>query len=164
LYHLYIVVVIFIINFVINLEKVYEGLFAGTVPVYRGTNTIYNFMPSSDSFINANNMTPEELASLLTSLSSNEEEYNKFMRFKNDPIPKYFEDVAFKSYTHPNAACRICDYANEMRNKTERNKVAHEMRNKTERIKTERNISKFNGTTVLRRNKKFRERINDNIV
>jgi hypothetical protein len=134
-------------------------------------------MPSSDSFINANNMTPEELASLLTSLSSNEEEYNKFMRFKNDPIPKYFEDVAFKSYTHPNAACRICDYANEMRNKTERNKVAHEMRNKTERnkvahemrnkterIKTERNISKFNGTTVLRRNKKFRERINDNIV
>ena len=104
-------------------EKVYEGLFAGAVPVYRGTNTIYNFMPSNDSFINANDMTPKELASLLTLLSSNEEEYNKFMRFKNDSISKRFEDITSKSYTHPNAACRICDYAYEMRNKSENNKI-----------------------------------------
>lgn len=116
--YIYITITLFVIIYNLLLEKVFEGLFAGTVPVFRGTKTIYNFMPSNDSFINANDMTPKELASLLTSLSSNEEEYNKYMRFKNDPIPKRFEEIALMSYTHPNVACRICAYAHNMRNKS----------------------------------------------
>ena len=72
-------------------------------------------MPSNDSFINANYIAPKELAKLLTSLSSNEKEYNKFMRFKNHPIPKHFKDIALMSYTHPNAACRLCAYAESMK-------------------------------------------------
>ena len=42
-------------------EKVYEGLFAGSVPVYRGTTTIRKFMPSDDSFIDANNLTATQV-------------------------------------------------------------------------------------------------------
>jgi hypothetical protein len=47
--------------------QVFEGLFAGTVPVYRGAASISRFMPADDSFINANNMTAAELAQLLHS-------------------------------------------------------------------------------------------------
>jgi len=78
-------------------------------------------MPSNDSFINANLMSAHVLAKLLTSLSNNEKEYNKFMRFKKDPIPKHFEDIALMSYTHPNAACRICAYADNMRIRNDKN-------------------------------------------
>ena len=72
-------------------------------------------MPSNDSFINANDMNPKELASLLTMLSSNEKEYNKYMNFKKRPIPKNFEEVALMSFSHPNAACRLCAYAEHMK-------------------------------------------------
>ena len=78
-------------------------------------------MPSNDSFIDANLLSAHELAKLLTSLSNNEKEYNKFMRFKKDPIPKHFENIALMSYTHPNAACRICAYADNMRIKNDKN-------------------------------------------
>jgi hypothetical protein len=52
--------------------QVYEGLFAGTLPVYRGSPSISKFMPGDDSFINANNMNPQELAALLTELAADE--------------------------------------------------------------------------------------------
>jgi len=83
-------------------------------------------MPSNDSFINANYIAPKELAKLLTSLSSNEKEYNKFMRFKNYPIPKHFKDIALMSYTHPNAACRLCAYAESMKTNNDDEKSAIE--------------------------------------
>lgn len=54
-------------------EKIFEGLFAGTVPVYRGASTISRFMPSNDSFINANDMTPKALSELLLSLMNNQQ-------------------------------------------------------------------------------------------
>ena len=60
-------------------------------------------------------MNPNQLSTLLTSLSSNEKEYNKYMSFKKNPIPKQFEEIALMSYTHPNAACRLCAYAEHMK-------------------------------------------------
>jgi len=56
-------------------EKVFEGLFAGTVPVYRGSPTIAKFMPSNDSFIDASGMTPAQLAALLKDIGSDEKKY-----------------------------------------------------------------------------------------
>lgn len=46
--------------------QVYEGLIAGTLPVYRGAESIMKFMPSRTSIINANQMTAKEIADLLT--------------------------------------------------------------------------------------------------
>ena len=91
----------------------FEGLIAGTLPVYRGANSIAKFMPSNDSFINANNLTPQQLADKLNRLSSNEEEYNKYFAFKKQPLSKEFEDMALMSYVHPNVLCRLCDRALE---------------------------------------------------
>lgn len=92
-------------------EKIYEGLFAGAVPVYRGTTGVGRFMPSNDSFIDANDMTPEELADMLKRLSTNENQYNKYLEFKSRPMSSSFVEIAHDSYTHPNVLCRLCDYA-----------------------------------------------------
>jgi|MDTB01.2.fsa_nt_gb hypothetical protein len=94
-------------------EKIYEGLFAGAVPVYRGARDVGRFMPSNDSYIDANDMSPRELADLLKRLSSDEGEYNRYFAFKDRALPKSFEDVALMSYTHPNILCRLCTYALE---------------------------------------------------
>lgn len=90
-------------------EKVFEGLIAGAVPIYRGTDSISRFLPEG-SYINANGMTPNSLAELVNKIAANEVEYNKFFEFKSLPIPPHFVEMASMSYSHPNALCRICDY------------------------------------------------------
>eukprot|EP01036_Dinobryon_divergens_P022220 gene22220-30461_t len=91
-------------------EKVFEGLFAGTVPVYKGASTIHKFMPANDSYIDANSLSPRQLATKLTELSQSEIEYAKFFAFKDRPLSESFKDIALMSYTHPNVLCRLCDY------------------------------------------------------
>lgn len=94
---------------IIMSSKVFEGLFSGSVPVYRGAPQIAQFMPSPDSFVDANNLTPEELAKKLKQLSSDEEAYNSFFQYKTKPLSTEFQQIALMSYTHPNVACRLCD-------------------------------------------------------
>lgn len=98
-------------------EKVYEGLFAGTLPIYRGAPGIHRFMPGNDSFIDANQLNPRELANVIKKLLNSEEEYNKYFAFKQRPIVKHFEDIIEMSYVHPNAVKRLCDYAFEHKRK-----------------------------------------------
>ena len=92
-------------------EKIFEALFAGTIPVYRGAKSIWKFMPSNDSFIDANDMSPDELVSLLTKLSNDETEYNKYFEFKKRPLTDSFKRIGRMSFTHPNVLCRYCEYA-----------------------------------------------------
>lgn len=91
--------------------QVFEGLFAGSVPVYRGSSTVHKFMPSNSSFINANDLSPKQLAELLKKIAADEREYNQYLAFKKDPLPTSFEEIALLSYVHPNVLCRLCDYA-----------------------------------------------------
>lgn len=90
-------------------EKVFEGLIAGTVSVYRGTRSIHKFMPANDSFIDANTMTPLDLSRLLKRLSSSKDEYDKYFRFKEQPLSEQFVSMALRSYVHPNVFCRLCN-------------------------------------------------------
>jgi hypothetical protein len=94
-------------------EKVFEGLFAGAVPVYRGAKEISNFMPADDSFINANGMSAGQLATLLKLLAAeeNKDKYDKFFAFKKRPLPQRFYELASNSYCHPNILCRLCEFA-----------------------------------------------------
>jgi hypothetical protein len=94
---------------------VFEGLIAGTVPVYRGSSTIAKFMPSLDSYIDASNLPPIELATLLKRTAGNKNEYNSYFNYKQKPLSEEFRDIMLKSYTHPNILCRICDYSIEYR-------------------------------------------------
>ena len=92
-------------------EKVYEGLFSGAVPVYRGAAQVSRFMPGNDSFIDANSLSPTELSRLLLRLKDDEAEYSRYLAFKRRPLPEGFVDVAMKSYTHPNVLCRLCEFS-----------------------------------------------------
>jgi hypothetical protein len=94
-------------------EKIFEGLFSGAVPVYRGDANVGRFMPSNDSFIDANKLSPKELADKLNGLAGDEKAYNKYFEFKEKALPQHFEEVALMSYTHPNVLCRMCHYALE---------------------------------------------------
>ncbi len=89
--------------------QVFEGLIAGTVPIYRGTITIDKFLPVG-SYINANGMSAADLANLVQAVANDESLYNSYFEFKKKGIPNHFRDIAEMSYTHPNALCRICDY------------------------------------------------------
>ena len=93
-------------------EKVFEGLFAGAVPVYMGAPEIEKFMPSPDSFINANGWSAQQLAALLNKLSSEEHRstYEKYFAFKKQELSPNFYDMASNSYCHPNILCRLCEY------------------------------------------------------
>jgi hypothetical protein len=89
--------------------QVFEGLISGALTVYRGAAEIEKFLPEN-SFINANSMSPSELAKLIKELAADESKYNRYFEFKSKPMPEHFERVASMSYTHPNALCRLCDY------------------------------------------------------
>jgi hypothetical protein len=90
---------------------VFEGLIAGTLPVYSGARGIHKFMPHNHSFIDANDLSPQQLAQRLTYLAAHEQEYNAYFAFKQQPLAPAFEEMALKSYVHPNVLCRLCDYA-----------------------------------------------------
>lgn len=68
-------------------------------------------MPSNDSYIDANQLTPKQLADKIYFLANNELEYNKYFSFKQaTKLSKEFENIALMSYVHPNALCRLCNY------------------------------------------------------
>jgi hypothetical protein len=92
-------------------EKVFEGVFAGTLSVYRGASGIHQFMPSNDSFINANNLTPRALADLILRVGADEQEYSKYFAFQQRPLSAEFQQIADMSYVHPNVVKRLCDRA-----------------------------------------------------
>jgi hypothetical protein len=89
--------------------QVFEGLIAGTLPVYKGASSIDRFMPDSTSFLNANTLNPRQLADKLLALSADERAYNAYFEFKQRPLREAFQEMALMSYVHPNVLCRLCD-------------------------------------------------------
>ena len=88
----------------------YEGLIAGTLPVYRGAEGISKFLPDKKAVINANHMSAREIADILLRLSKDETAYMEHFEYKKKPVVDSFVEVAKRSYCHPNALCRLCDY------------------------------------------------------
>ena len=72
-------------------------------------------MPSKQSYIDANNLSPKELAELLENLANNEAEYQKYLMYRSEKLSKGFKAVALRSFTHPNAVCRLGYYYNAKR-------------------------------------------------
>ena len=96
--------------------QVYEGLIAGTLPVYRGAEQISKFLPAKNAVINANHMSARDIADLLIRLGKDEAAYNEHFAYKQQPLSEKFQEVAERSYCHPNALCRLCDYGLNYRN------------------------------------------------
>jgi len=94
-------------------EKVFEGLIAGALPVYRGSSSVEMLLPHKSSIINANSMNPLELAQYLQEVASNDQLYNSYFEWKNLPISHNFTKVfehAAHSYT---SMCHICQKLSE---------------------------------------------------
>lgn len=89
----------------------FEGLLAGSISVYRGAKQIQRFMPSNDSFIDANQLSPKQLADKLLAIGKDEKLFNSYFDFKQKPLAQSFRAIGEMSYTHPNVVRRICDYA-----------------------------------------------------
>jgi hypothetical protein len=94
-------------------EKVYEGLFAGAIPVYRGASSIAQFMPANDSFIDANTLSPKALATMLLSIGQDKQRYESYFAYKQRPLAPHFQTVVDRSYVHPNVLRRMCDFAQQ---------------------------------------------------
>jgi len=70
-------------------------------------------MPSNDSFIDANELTPIQLATMLKDIAKSQTKYDAYFEFKKRPLSEQFQSIAAMSYVHPNVLSRICDYAHE---------------------------------------------------
>ena len=55
-------------------------------------------MPSNSSFVDANSLTPPQLAALLRRLAANRTEYEQYFLFKRQPLSKGFVQMALDSY------------------------------------------------------------------
>ncbi len=90
-------------------EKVYDGLVTGTVPIYYGAPNVDQFVPS-DSIIKVsypfNNETIRVVADQVQRVLSHEQEYNKWIRYKQLGYNHKFKKM-FK-FTKASLLCRLC--------------------------------------------------------
>ena len=68
-------------------EKYWRPLYAGTVPIVRGSPTIKDWAPTEQSIIVADDFdSPKELAEFLLKLDRDDDEYNKYLEFKRTGV------------------------------------------------------------------------------
>ncbi len=72
-------------------EKLFDPLLAGSVPVYRGTETVAELAPHPGSYIDARDFSsPEELGRYLVHLAAHEDEYASFHAWRAEgPTPEF---------------------------------------------------------------------------
>ena len=71
-------------------EKFFQPLLVGSVPVYRGAPNIADFAPGADSFIDAAQLTPRELAQYLQQLVDDEAAYARLHAWRSGPLSESF--------------------------------------------------------------------------
>jgi hypothetical protein len=73
-------------------EKFFDPLLVGTVPVYRGAPNIGQFAPGKNAFIDAADFSsPNELALYLKELDCDNEAYQRFLRWRQEPLFPAFQ-------------------------------------------------------------------------
>ena len=71
-------------------EKFFQPLLVGSVPVYRGAPNIADFAPGPDSFIDAGQLTPRELAQRLQQLVDDDAAYARLHAWRSGPLSESF--------------------------------------------------------------------------
>ena len=83
-------------------EKVFDGLIAGTVPVYLGAPNIDDYLPGNKCIIKVSDFSdPLDLARYLISLSKNQKEYRSYLAWKREPLRQSFLDLIQPMHTPP---------------------------------------------------------------
>ena len=68
-------------------EKLWRPLSLGSVPIYKGSPTVQDWMPNDHTIILADNFSsPKDLGEFITSLDQIDEEYAKYLEFKEKGI------------------------------------------------------------------------------
>lgn len=68
-------------------EKLWRPLSLGSVPIYKGSPTVQDWMPNDHTIILADNFSsPKDLGEFITSLDQNDEEYAKYLEFKEKGV------------------------------------------------------------------------------
>lgn len=112
---------------------------AGSIPIYRGAPGINAFMPSPTSFVNANILTPRQLADEIIRINASRNEYNTYFQFKQSPLPEEFYRISNMSYVHPNVVKRICETAKELQAASPEGKAAIDVANSNKAVPTMKN-------------------------
>ena len=90
-------------------EKLYQGLRAGSVPVYIGAPNIRDFIPENSAVFVEDFPSLEALVQYLNAAIGDETLYNKHLEWKDRPFPGHFVNSAIEKpldYVH----CQICDH------------------------------------------------------
>lgn len=98
-------------------EKVYDAILAGTLPVYRGTETVRKLLPAPDAIVNVADFDddPVRLARHLQYLARNQSAYNSYFAWREKPRDEpaaraSFQTILDMSAYKYTALCRICAY------------------------------------------------------
>ena len=97
-------------------EKFYQSFVTGALPIYLGAPNAADYAPPN-SFINALEYTPKDLAALITELDGDEEMYNSYFDWRRgtDSISDEFMKLALNGYCGSQndglkTICRICHF------------------------------------------------------
>lgn len=94
-------------------EKVFDGILAGTVPVYFGAPTVDKLLPSPSAIVKISDFPgPRELAAYLTNVGRDKEKYESLLAWKNNPrsteVDAFQEVIDSTGYKYT-SLCRICE-------------------------------------------------------
>eukprot|EP00519_Triparma_laevis_P009544 CAMPEP_0182498912 /NCGR_PEP_ID=MMETSP1321-20130603/6956_1 /TAXON_ID=91990 /ORGANISM="Bolidomonas sp., Strain RCC1657" /LENGTH=430 /DNA_ID=CAMNT_0024703025 /DNA_START=104 /DNA_END=1396 /DNA_ORIENTATION=+ len=93
-------------------EKVFDGLLGGTLPVYRGAESIDKFMPSetTPAVVKMSDFEDDmkALSQHLLKLANDETEYNKYFQWKTEASQNRFQSVLDMTAYKYTSLCRIC--------------------------------------------------------
>lgn len=68
-------------------EKLWRPLILGSVPIYKGSPTVQDWMPNNHSIILVDDFPrPQDLADYITSLDQNDKDYTKYLEFKEKGV------------------------------------------------------------------------------
>ena len=102
-------------------EKLYRTINVGAIPIYKGAPNVKEWLPDNHSAIVVDDFqTPKELADYIKFLDNNDEEYNKYLRYKetgitnqklNDTLNKrqWGIDTMYKMNYVTGFECHVCD-------------------------------------------------------
>ena len=94
-------------------EKVFDGILAGTVPVYYGTDTVDRLLPApGKTVVNVSDFSsPAALAAHLKAVGADQAKYEAMLSWKQNPpqhhVDKFQEVIDSTGYKYT-SLCRIC--------------------------------------------------------
>ena len=89
-------------------ERFWIPIRVATIPIFLGTKNIKNYFPIENSYIDASEYTPEELAKKMLYLDGNDTAYEEYFTWKRKPLPDILKTLTMKSFRWN--YCRLCDH------------------------------------------------------